>query len=44
MKPGARRLFMVPPVFAYGERGVDKAVPPDASLILLIDLLKIESN
>ena len=44
MKSGARRLLMVPPVFAYGERGVDGAVPPDTGLILLIALLKIESN
>jgi FKBP-type peptidyl-prolyl cis-trans isomerase len=41
MKPGERRLLMVPPVFAYGERGVEDAVPPNASLILLVDLVRV---
>jgi FKBP-type peptidyl-prolyl cis-trans isomerase len=41
MRPGGRRLLMVPPVFAYGARGVDGVVPPDASLILLVDLIAI---
>ena len=41
MKAGGRRLLMVPPVFAYGSRGVDEAIPPNTSLILLIDLVSI---
>lgn len=41
MKAGGRRLLMVPPAFAYGSRGVDEAIPPDTSLIFLIDLVAI---
>ena len=44
MKSGGRRLLMVPPRFAYGARGVEGAVPPDTSLILLIDLMSIEDE
>lgn len=44
MRPGGRRLLMVPPVFAYGERGVEEAVPPDASLILLVDLVAVDPD
>ena len=39
MKPGGRRLLMVPPVFAYGDRGVDDVIAPNSGLILLVDLL-----
>jgi FKBP-type peptidyl-prolyl cis-trans isomerase len=44
MKAGGRRLLMVPPVFAYGEHGVDDVVPPDSSLILLIDLISVDPD
>lgn len=44
MKPGGRRLLRAPPVFAWGERGVEGAVPPDSSVILLIDLVSVESQ
>ena len=44
MKPGGRRLLMAPPVFAYGKRGVDDVVPPNSSLILLVDLVATEPD
>lgn len=44
MKPGGRRLLMVPPVFAYGDRGVDDVIPPNSSLILLVDLLAVNPD
>ena len=44
MKPGGRRLLMVPPVFAYGERGVDDVIPPNTRLVFLIDLLEVKSD
>jgi FKBP-type peptidyl-prolyl cis-trans isomerase FkpA len=44
MKAGGRRLLRVPPKFAYGKRGVDDVIPPNTSLILLVDLLAIEGS
>jgi FKBP-type peptidyl-prolyl cis-trans isomerase len=44
MKPGGRRLLMVPPVFAYGNRGVDDVIPPNSSLILLVDLIAVDPD
>lgn len=44
MKSGGRRLLRVPPVFAYGKRGVDDVVPPDSSLIFLVDLIGIDPD
>ncbi|XP_045622896.1 uncharacterized protein [Procambarus clarkii] len=38
---GESRLLVVPPSLAYGRRGAGSVIPPDATLIFTIQLLKI---
>ncbi|HUX74196.1 MAG TPA: FKBP-type peptidyl-prolyl cis-trans isomerase [Steroidobacteraceae bacterium] len=42
MKVGGRRRLVIPPQFAYGERGAGGVIPPDATLVFDIDLIAIE--
>lgn len=42
MKPGGRRLVMLPPALAYGARTVDHVIPANASLIFEIELLDVQ--
>ena len=42
MRAGGKRLLKLPPSLAYGSRGVDDMVPPDAPLVLIIELLVLE--
>jgi FKBP-type peptidyl-prolyl cis-trans isomerase len=42
MKAGEKRLVIIPPDFAYGSRGQVPTVPPDATLVFQIEILKIE--
>ena len=42
MKPGGRRLVMLPPALAYGARAVDRVIPANASLIFEIELLDVQ--
>ena len=44
MQPGGRRLLLLPPSLGYGTRGVQGIVPPDASLIFIIELLELEKG
>lgn len=44
MRPGGRRLLLLPPAMAYGSRGVQDLVPPDASLIFVIELLELRKR
>jgi peptidylprolyl isomerase len=39
MKPGGRRELVVPPDLAYGSAGYPPAIPPNETLIFVIDLL-----
>lgn len=39
MKPGGRRLLVIPPDQAYGETG-QGGIPPNATLIFVVDLLE----
>jgi len=41
MKPGGRRLVMLPPALAYGARAVEGIVPANSGLIFEIELLEV---
>jgi FKBP-type peptidyl-prolyl cis-trans isomerase len=42
MQVGAKRMLLVPPGMAYGKWGVEGVVPPGASLIFQIELIRLE--
>jgi len=44
MQPGGRRLLLLPPALGYGAKGVQDIVPPNASLIFIIELLDLEKR
>ena len=44
MRPGGKRMLMVPPGLAYGARSVEDVVPENASLIFIIDLVGLEKK
>lgn len=39
MRKGERRILIVPPELAYGERGVTNLIPPDAWLLFDVELI-----
>jgi peptidylprolyl isomerase len=39
MKVGGRRLLVVPPERAYGRAGIPGKVPPDATLVFVVELV-----
>lgn len=41
MKPGAKWQIIVPPDLAYGENGAPPKIPPKATLVFEIELLKV---
>lgn len=43
MRPGGRRVLVVPPQLAYGERGVGILIPPNATLVFEIQLLTVDA-
>jgi len=42
MAIGEKRTVIIPPELAYGERGVDNAVPPNSFVIFEIELVRIK--
>jgi len=42
MKPGGKRRLDVPPALGYGEEGIPQRVPPNATLIYEVELVKVE--
>ena len=41
MSEGGRRVLVLPPHLAYGSSGAGSSIPPDASLVFVVDLISV---
>jgi peptidylprolyl isomerase len=42
MKPGGKRVLIVPPALGYGDTGAGDAIPPGATLLFEVELLSVK--